>query len=184
MASQSRSPILDPRLSAPALRASGVFGAIGLVFLIAMYVAFAVGARSSALTLGWINDVSAVITTPLALPGMLALHDRIRPGAGRAGGRLLVLGIGSSIAIAILQLLLVTGVLTFEQEAGPVVIAYLGFGAWLVLTGRIAQRQGILPGGTRLGAFAAVYVGYPVWAFRLARTLETEPEPLGEPAAA
>jgi hypothetical protein len=184
MASQARNPLLDPRVTAPALRVSGVIGAIGLGFLLAMYAAFAAGARSAGMTLGWINDVTGVVTLPLALPAMLALHGRIRPHAGRGGDALLALGIGSAGAISVLQLLLVTGVLTFEEEIGPVMVAYLGLGAWFVMTGRIAQRHGILPGGTRLGAFAAVYAGYPIWAFRLARALETEPEPLGEAATA
>lgn len=184
MAPQSPSPIIDPRIAAPALRVSGVIGAIGVVFLIAMYAAFAAGARTTGMTVGWINDVCGVITMPIALPGMLALRERIRPHAGRGDGALLVLGVGATGAISVLQLLLVSGVLTFEQEIRPVMIAYLGLGAWFVLTGRIAQRHGILPDGTRLGAFAAIYAGYPLWAFRLAQALETAPAPLGEAVSA
>ncbi len=63
-------------------------------------------------------------------------------------------------------------------------VAFLALAAWFVLTGRIAARAGVLPHGTRLGVLAASYVGYPVWAFRLARTLDAEPVTLGEAAAA
>jgi hypothetical protein len=184
MTSRARNPLLDPRIAAPALRVSGVIGGVGVVFLVAMFAAFGAGARSLGMTLGWINDVTGVVTMPIALPGMLALHERIRPHAGRGGDALLVLGVGSAGAISLLQLLLVTRVLTFEQEVGPVTIAYLGLGVWFVLTGRIAQRQGVLPGGTRLGVFAALLAGYPFWAFRLARMLEAESAPLGESATA
>jgi hypothetical protein len=174
MASQASNPLLDPRIAAIGLRVSGVIGGVGAVFLVGMYAAFASGARNAGMTLGWINDVTGVVTLPLALPAMLSLHRRIRPDAGRSGDALLVLGVGSSAAISFLQLLLVTGVLTFEQEIGPVMVAYLGLGTWFVATGRIARRRGILRGGTRLGIGAALYLGYPVWAFRLARALETE----------
>ena len=40
------------------------------------------------------------------------------------------------------------------------------------------------PRGTRLGVLAATYVGYPVWAFRIARTLEAGPVILAGPTAA
>lgn len=176
MVSQARNPLVDPRLASPLLRVSSVTGAIGVVCLVAMYAAFGAGARNTALTVGWVSDVSGIVTMPLAMPGMLALHGRIRSHAGRAGDALLVLGLGSSAAISVLQLLLVAGSLPFEQEIGPVTVAYLVLGAWFVLAGRIAQRAGILPGGTRLGAMAAAFAGYPVWALRLARALEPQPE--------
>jgi hypothetical protein len=175
MSSLVRRQPLDPRIAAAGLRASGVVGAIGLGFLIAMFAAFGAGARSAGMALGWANDVTGVVTLPLALPGMLALHARIRPHAGVAGDALLVIGVGSSGAIVVLQLLLVTGAVTFEQQIGSVSLAFLALAVWFVLTGRIAARSGVVPGGTRLGVLAASYVGYPVWAFRIARQLEATP---------
>ena len=179
-----RREAVDTRIAAAGLRASGVVGAVGLGFLIAMFAAFGAGARSAGMALGWVNDVTGVVTLPLALPGMLALHGRIRPHAGVAGDALLVIGIGSTGAIVVLQLLLVTGVVTFEKQIGPVSLAFLALAAWFALTGRIAARSGVLPGGTRLGVLAASYVGYPIWAFRVARTLEAAPVMLGGPSAA
>jgi hypothetical protein len=48
----------------------------------------------------------------------------------------------------------------------------------------VAQRSGILAGGLRPGAFAAVYAGYPLWAFRLARALDVGLDALPESASA
>ena len=137
--------LLDPRLAARGLRASGVIGAVGIAFLVGMFAAFGAGARSAGMALGWVNDVTGVVTLPLAVPGMLALHARIRPQAGAAGDVLLVIGIGSTGAIVVLQLLLVAGVVPFEQQIGPVSVAFLALAAWFVLTGRIAARAGVLP---------------------------------------
>jgi hypothetical protein len=156
---------------ATGLRLSGVIGGVGLGFLVAMYAAFAAGARSTGLALGWINDVTGIVTLPLALPGMLELHRRLRPKVGRTGDALLVVALGSSGAIVVLQTLLVTGRLTFEQEIGPVMVAYLGLGTWLVASSWLGHRTGVVEFGARTGLAGALYAGYPVWAFRLARDL-------------
>jgi hypothetical protein len=160
-----------PAVAATSLQVSGVIGGVGLVFLIGMYAAFAAGRESLGMTLGWVNDVTGVVTLPLAVPAMVVLHDRLRPATGRAGDALLLLAIGATIAIVVLQLLLVTRVLTFEQQIGPVMIAFAALGAWFIATGRMAARMGLLPQGTALGVLAAAYVGYPLWAFRVARVV-------------
>ncbi len=71
-----------------------------------------------------------------------------------------------------LSLLLVTGVLTFEEQIGPVSIAYLGLGVWLVATGYLGSRARTIPNGARWGLFAALYVGYPFWAVRTSRLID------------
>lgn len=177
-------PAPDPRLAAASLRASGIVGGIGLVFLVGMFAAFAAGARSLGMTLGWVNDVTGVVTLPLAVPGVLALHSRVRRQAGPQADALLVVGIAAGGSIVVLQVLLVSGVVTFEQQIGPVSLAFLVLGAWFVLWGRLASRAGVIRGGARLGLLAASYVGYPVWAFRLARAVEAEPRALTEAAPA
>ena len=53
----------------------------------------------------------------------------------------------------------------------PLLGLSLVLAAWFIATGRLAARSGLLPHGTRLGVLAAAYVGYPLWAFRLARAL-------------
>ena len=163
----------QPAVVATSLQASGVIGGVGLVFLIGMFAAFAAGQQSLGMRLGWVNDVTGIVTLPLAVPAMLVLHDRLRPTAGRTGDALLLVAIGATIAIVVLQVLLVTRVLTFEEQIGPVSIAFVALAAWFIATGRLAARADVLPHGTRLGVLAAAYVGYPLWAFRLARALRT-----------
>ena len=166
---------LDPRLAALGLRASGVVGAVGLAFLVGMFASFAAGARSTGMTLGWINDVTGVITLPLALPGVLVLHRRMRARTGAKGDALLIVGIGAGGTIVVLQALLVAGVVTFEQQIGYVSLAFLVLAVWFVLHGRELARNGITPGSAKLGLVAATYAGYPVWAFRMAGAVEAGP---------
>ena len=124
---------------------SGVVGGIGLAFLVGMFAAFAAGARSTGMTLGWINDITGVVTLPIALPGILALHARVRPHAGPASDALLLVGLGAGGTIVVLQVLLVREVLTFEEQIGPVSLAFLVLAAWFVLYGRLAARAGVAP---------------------------------------
>ena len=161
----------QPAVVTTTLQVSGVIGGVGLVFLIGMFAAFAAGQQWLGMRLGFVNDLTGIVTLPLAVPAMLVLHDRLRPTVGRASEALLVLAIGATIAIVLLQVMLVTRVLTFEQQIGPVSLAFLALAAWFIATGRLAARAGLFPHGTRLGVLAATYAGYPLWAFRLARAL-------------
>ena len=159
------------RLGGWAAYANGVVSAIGLVFLVAMYASFAVGATSPGLVFGWINDVSAVVAAVLILPLVVALHVLLRPQAPILSGVAMLIGIGANVAIMVLQSLLVVGALTFEEEIGPVLIAFIVLVVWLVTTGYLESSSGALPHGLRMGLLAVTYVGYPIWAFWLGRHL-------------
>jgi hypothetical protein len=159
------------RLAGRTLVVSGIVAGVGVAFLVAMFAAFAIGARETALVLGRINDVLILVGYLLAAPAVLALRALARPQAGWAGDVLASVGIAAIGAIVVLQSLLVAGTLTFEQQVGPVSVALLVLGAWFVVTGRIASAGGVLPGGARMGLLAATYVGYPVWALWLGRRL-------------
>ena len=159
------------RLGGWAAYANGVVSAVGLVFLVAMYVSFAVGATAPGLVFGWINDVSAVLAALLMLPLVVALHVLLRPHAPILSRLATVIGLGANLAIMVLQSLLVLGALTFQEEVGPVLIAFLFLVVWLVLTGYLGSSSGTLPYGLRMGLLAVTYFGYPIWAFWLGRHL-------------
>jgi len=159
------------QLGGRAAYATAVITPIGLAFLVAIYVAFALGAVSQGLTLGWINDTLAVVTGLLMLPIVVAVHVLLRDRAPQASRLALIVGIGANLTIVILQSLLVAGVLTFEQEIGPVLVAFLALVAWFVTTGLVGRSTGMLPHGLRMSVLAATYVGYPFWAVWLGRQL-------------
>lgn len=163
------------RVAATLLLASGLVGGVSLVFLIAMFIAFGAGERSTGMTLGFVNDTLGWVSCLLALPAVVAIHALVRRVAPALSLALMVLGLASFGAITVLQLLLVTNVLTFEEQIGPVSIAYLGLGVWLVASGYLGSRAGTIPNGARWGLFAAIYIGFPFWALRMSRLFDRGP---------
>ena len=161
------------RLAGYAAIASGVLGIPMVATLVAMYVGFALGpdARSTALRLGSINDALAIVVYGLALPVVPVMHVLVREtGSART---LLVAAVGAVgiVVTMILQWMLVTGVLTFEQQIVPVSVALLAVGVWMVGSGVLGRRSGLLPNGVRDGLLGASYFGYPVWALNVGRRL-------------
>ena len=161
------------RFAAGALLISAPVNAVGVTALIAMYVGFAIGERSTAMTLGRTNDILGLVGAALMAPAVIEIHQLTGPDRRVVRAVLAVVGFGAIAAIVWLQYLLITERLTFEQQIGPVSIAYLGIAAWFVGGGWLATRAGLMPGGARLGAFAALYVGQPLWAYRWGRRLLT-----------
>jgi hypothetical protein len=140
-----------------------------VVLLFAMSLAFVLGATTTGQTIGGINDMLTLVAYLLAVPGVLAtaaLLGSRRPGLIVPGALVAVAAIA---AIVVLQWQLVTGALTFEQQIGPVSVAFLALGAWFVLSAYLGA--GLLPYGVGLSVLAALYVGYPLLAFRLGRSL-------------
>jgi len=167
----SRLRMLRLRLAGTALLASVPIGAVSLMALAGMFAGFAVGARTTALTLGRINDVLAIPTMLLMAPAVVELS--VLTGPGTRPGRIVIatIGLGAIGWIAWLQWLLVSEQLTFDEQVGPVMIGFAGLATWFVVTGWRASRLGLLPGGERLGVLAALYVGQPWWALRWGRVL-------------
>jgi len=158
--------------------ASGLIAAVGVVFLVAMFASFAVGSTSAGQAFGRVNDVLILVAYLLAVPSVLGVRSIVRPRGRVAADLAATLGIASIAAIVVLQAMLVTEALTFEEQVGPVSIALLALGAWFVIAGRMVTSAGFAPNGVRMGLLAAVYVGYPVWAIWIGRRfLGPTPDP-------
>ena len=139
-----------------------------------MFGAFGAGATAAGRTFGAINDALILVAYVLAVPGVLAsaaILRSTRPGLVALSALVALAAIG---AIAVLQWQLVTGSLTFEEQIGPVSVAFLALGGWFVISGYLGA--GILPYGVGIGALAALYVGYPALAYRLGRSLVASTE--------
>jgi hypothetical protein len=83
-----------------------------------------------------------------------------------------IVGILMMLIIIGLQLALIFGMLTFEQQAGWITLAMIfGLGTWLMITGLVARSTGRLPHSVFMSSLAISYFGYPVWAFWLGQHL-------------
>lgn len=151
---------------------SGIISAIGVVFLIAMFALFATPLKSLGLTFGLLNDICVALQYLLTIPIALVLHRVLSPHNPTLLRIATGVGITAMLIIIALQLALIFGALTFEQQVPWVSLAMLGgVGAWLVITGWVARSTGRMPNSMLMSVLAIPYLGYPVWAFWLGRRL-------------
>jgi hypothetical protein len=163
----------------PLIRAAGAFSivsaivsAIGVVFLVAMFVLFGTQRETPGLTAGMLNDICVALQYLLTIPIALALYRILAPYNPRLMGIATAIGIGMMVVVVVLQMLLVFGAMAFEKQVVWVSLAMiLGVGSWLVITGLVAKSTGRLPNSVLMSAAAVPYVGYPVWAFWLGKRL-------------
>ena len=152
--------------------ASGIIASIGVVFLIAMFVFFATPLKSLGATFGMVNDICIAIQYLLAIPIALALRQILLPYNPTLIRVATVEGIVMMLVVVGLQLALIFGLLPFEKQVVWVTLAMLvGIGAWLLITGLVARSSGRFPNSLLMSSLAVPYVGFPLWAFWLARHL-------------
>ncbi len=135
---------------------------------IALLVAFfAVGGR-----FGTLNDIAIVMQYLLALPIPIAIHQLIRARAQLLSTVAMLVGIVGILAVALLQLLLIVGILSFAHQFVPINLAlFLGVGGWMLLVGYLGHTTHVVRHSIVLGILGWTYLGYPVWAFGMGRQL-------------
>ena len=156
--------------------AGGVVGIAMVATLFAMYVGFALGpsVRQTALRIGTVNDALAIVAYGLVLPVISTMYVLVRETGGVRSLLLAVVGALGIFVTIVLQWLLVTGALAFDQQIGMVSLSLLAVGVWMVGTGYLARRAGVLPNGLRNGLLGAFYFGFPIWAIDTGRALMRE----------
>lgn len=122
---------------------------------------------------GWINDVSSLLQYLLAIPIALSLYEILRSRHRALAALTTVVGVGGMLATVTLQFALLAGVLTFAEQGGPVSIAILVIGVWLIATGYLLRRLGSFRRSLVMSLLAVPYFGYPIWAFWIGRRLRT-----------
>jgi hypothetical protein len=143
--------------------ASGVVSIFGIVFLV---IFFSVGG-----VFGPLNDVAVIIHYTLMLPVVLALYVLLRPYRPGLSLIALLVGLVGILAVIVLQAMLVAGMLPFSQQIKLVIPAFLVALVWFVMTGVMGRAAVQMPGSLPLDVLAGLYVGYPIWAFKLGRWL-------------
>jgi hypothetical protein len=157
---------MSPRIVAWFAYASGTVGLIGVVLLVIFFIA--------GNPYGTLNDIAIAIQYLLAVPLWWALHRTFRGQGGRLNTVATWLGITGIAAAVLLQLLLIFGVLSFEQQVGPFsAVLFLGVGGWILITAWLGRLTHRLRYSLTLGVIGWTYVGYPIWAFGVGRQLRS-----------
>jgi hypothetical protein len=157
------------RTAGPVLWAltSGVTGLVANVLLVLFFLLaqpFGVnGPQAEAgrdfMWLGSANDMVIVVQFLTFIPVALALRRWLPPT--RSMRIATAAAVGAMVVVAILQLLLVAGVLEFDVQVVPVAATFLVVYAWVIAVSSTGHRHGTLPRSvTRFGLLLGA--SYPV----------------------
>lgn len=147
---------------------SAIAAVLGLIFLAIFFSGVGV--------FGPLNDIAVTIQYIFMLPIAFLIYRRIEPQGRFISISVTLIGVLGMLAVIVLQTLLVVGVISFGQQIGMVVIAFLVVMLWFVLVESLGRDDEIIPKGRLLAVLAGMIIGYPVWAKRLRRNLgESEP---------
>ena len=153
---------------------------------------------------GTINDVSSVVLALSIVPVLFALYELTRPVGLLVPLAALSIGIIALLIAALLQSLLVAGLIAFGQTGNAVTVAFGAFGLVLMVFSYLTSRHGLLSRGlarwgmlagagyvlvitgfilggeehplTAVGGLTAV-ICYPIWAIGFARLLLSSGRP-------
>ena len=144
---------------------------MALAALVLLYVSFAVSLGD--FPYGPTNDVLTLVHYAMLVPIVLTVHGLVRVSDGARAKKALMVGMAGIAMVVLLQLLLVTGVLPFGVQVLMVVLAFFLVLYWYVVAGTLGRETGVLPTSRRLDVLAGLYIGYPFWAWRVAKTLRS-----------
>ncbi len=152
------------RLVSAALMGSAIAAAVGIVFLLLFFSG--VGGY-----FGTLNDIAVVIHYILLLPIMIYVH-RVIPVNGST--RLIqILGFSGTLAVIVLQTMLVINLLPFQRQIVLVIPAFLVVTAWFAITEQMGKAEPHLPKGRAQAILAGLVFGYPFWALNFRKRLNT-----------
>jgi hypothetical protein len=158
------------RIAAWCAYASAVISAFGVGFLVAFYVGLFTN-NMGLHRLGTLNDICIIVQYVLALPVVAALHQINGTRSPRLSTAAMLIGICGIIVVVFFQVLLVTGVMDFNEQVGFVTAGLLLIGGWILIASYRLQANGELRKGMLVGILGFFYVGYPVWVFVIGRRL-------------
>lgn len=152
--------------------ASGIVSAVGIVFLIVMYVFFLTSNQEQGSVFGLVNDILVALQYMLTIPVAIALYRILQPQNPTLVLVATIVGIAAMLVVIVLQVALVFEVLTFQQQAVWTSLTILGgVGSWLIITGVLAKSIGGFSNSVLMSAIAVPYFGFPAWAIWLGRIL-------------
>ena len=160
---------INARVTVILLYVTAAISVLALAALTLLYVSFAVSLGD--FPYGPTNDVLTLVHYAMLVPIVLTVHGLVRISDGARAKKALMVGMAGIALVVLLQLLLVIGVLPFEVQVLMVIPAFFLVLYWYFVAGTLGRKTGVLPTSRRLDVLAGLYVGYPFWALRVAKTL-------------
>ncbi|MDA0676659.1 MAG: hypothetical protein O2788_01490 [Chloroflexi bacterium] len=151
------------------LYVTAAISVVALAALVLLYISFAVPLGD--FPYGPTNDVLTLVHYAMLAPIVLAVHGLVKSSDHARARKTLLMGMAGIGFVVLLQLLLVTGVLPFEVQVLLVIPAFLLVLYWYIVAGSLGRESGALRTSRMLDVLAGLYVGYPFWAWRIAKTM-------------
>lgn len=158
------------RAAVLAAYAGAAVSSLGILFIVLFYVGFLAHVHVL-LILGPLNDLCILVQYALAVPLAIAFHRLLHAHSPRQSLNLFILGLAGMVCVVLFQALLLLGAMPFRVQLPLASGSILVIGAWLLITGVWARHVGTLRASTTLLVGAALYFGYPFWAYRVAQQL-------------
>ena len=158
------------RIAGWAAYGSAAVSALGVVCIVLLYVGLLTGARAL-LVFGPINDVCVAIQYALAVPLVIAVQRLTRLQSPRLSVFAACLGALGITGVLVFQALFLAGLMTFSRQIPFASASVLTIGASIVLAGAMGRRGNGMASGVTVDILAALYFGYPVWAYRMGQQL-------------
>ena len=136
---------MNTRTAAYVAYLSGIFAILSGVFAILFFWLEAPylsnGAGQQTHIWGPLSDICPIVQMLALLMVVQALYRLDRSDTTLLDRITYLFGLAGTLGVSILQLLLIIGVIPFEQEVGPMLIATAAVGAWLILVNAQRRRQ-------------------------------------------
>ncbi len=144
---------------------SGIVSVFGILFLLAFFG----GAGGK---FGTLNDIALIIQYVLMLPIAFTFWRYLRENGEQLNHFAFLIGLIGIFTVIVLQGMLLSDQIIFESYIVIVSAGFLVTTLWFVITGVLGRRGGDkLPGGMGMDIFAGLYLGYPIWAYRVGKKL-------------
>lgn len=162
---------------------SAAVSALGVLCIVLLYLGLFT--RTTALLVfGPLNDVCVAIQYALVLPVVVAVQRITRVRSPRLSVFATALGALGITGILVFQTLFLAGWMSFATQVPFAAASVLTIGVWILLAGAMGRRGNGIGSGVTGEILAALYFGYPMWAYRigqqlLARATDPQPDPRG-----
>lgn len=135
---------MNTRLASYAAYLSGILAILSAVFLSLFFWLEAPNMANAAIqqphVWGPLSDICPIGQMLALVIVAQALYQLNRAGAVRLSRLTYLIGLAGMLGVSSLQLLLIMGVMSFEQEVGPVLISTAVVGLWLILVNYLGKR--------------------------------------------